>query len=60
MVDPASGYCIGCGRTRAEIAAWIGLTPAERHSVMEHLPARLSSLTDRKRRRGGRAGRLAG
>ncbi|MFN0192784.1 MAG: DUF1289 domain-containing protein [Aestuariivirga sp.] len=60
VVDPDSGFCIGCGRTRGEIASWIGFSPAERHSVIEALPERLSTLTQRKRRKGGRAGRLAG
>jgi hypothetical protein len=60
VVDPETGFCIGCGRTRGEIASWIGFTPAERHGVIETLPERLSTLTQRKRRKGGRAGRLAG
>jgi predicted Fe-S protein YdhL (DUF1289 family) len=59
VVDPESGFCIGCGRTRGEIASWLGLTPAERHAVIETLGARVATLTLNKRRRGGRQGRLS-
>jgi uncharacterized protein len=59
VVDPETGFCIGCGRTRGEIASWIGYTGEERRGVMAGLPERMASLTTRKRRRGGRAGRLA-
>ena len=59
VVDPETQYCIGCGRTRGEIAAWIGMTAEDRHTIMEALPERVATLTQRKTRRGGRAGRLA-
>ncbi|MCB1378541.1 MAG: DUF1289 domain-containing protein [Alphaproteobacteria bacterium] len=58
VVDPETGFCIGCGRTRGEIGNWIGMSPAQRHDVMEVLPERMATLTLRKRRRGGRAGRF--
>jgi hypothetical protein len=58
VVDPETGFCIGCGRTRLEIAGWLGYTPAERHGIIESLAERVASLTLRKRRRGGRRGRL--
>jgi hypothetical protein len=58
VVDPETGFCIGCGRTRFEIAGWLGYTPAERHSIVEGLAERVATLTLRKRRRGGRRGRL--
>lgn len=60
VVDPETGFCIGCGRTRSEIGNWLGLSPAERHAIIEGLPARVAGLTLRKRRRGGRSGRLSG
>ncbi|MBS0385391.1 MAG: DUF1289 domain-containing protein [Proteobacteria bacterium] len=41
IVDGASGLCIGCGRTLAEIAAWGGMDEARRRSIMDELPARL-------------------
>ena len=59
VVDPETQFCIGCGRTRDEIADWIGMTAEARHDVMSELPDRVASLTQRKTRRGGRRGRLA-
>ena len=58
VVDPETGYCIGCGRTRMEIGGWLGMSVEERRSVMETLPERVATLTQRKTRRGGRAGRM--
>ncbi len=57
-IDMRTGYCFGCGRTRDEIAAWIGYTPAERHAVMALLPARLETV-ERKPRRETRRTRMA-
>lgn len=51
VIEPASGWCLGCGRTGAEIAAWPFLDAAEREAVVAGLAARLSGLG--KRRRGG-------
>jgi predicted Fe-S protein YdhL (DUF1289 family) len=36
-LDPATQICIGCGRTIAEIAAWSGLTEAERAAIVRRL-----------------------
>jgi uncharacterized protein len=58
VVDPETQFCIGCGRTRGEIAAWIGMTVDDRRAIMTALPERVASLTMRKTRRGGRQGRL--
>ena len=58
VVDPDTGYCIGCGRTRMEIGGWLGMSPDERRGVMATLPERVATLTQRKSRRGGRAGRM--
>jgi predicted Fe-S protein YdhL (DUF1289 family) len=41
-LDPASGFCRGCGRTIEEIAAWGRLTPGERRRIMALLPDRLA------------------
>jgi predicted Fe-S protein YdhL (DUF1289 family) len=60
VVDPETGFCIGCGRTRPEIGAWLQMSPAERRQVMEALPERVANLTRQKSRRGGRRGRLSG
>jgi uncharacterized protein len=59
VVEPETGFCIGCGRTRGEIADWIGMTAQDRHAVIETLAERVSTLTSRRTRRGGRRGRLA-
>jgi uncharacterized protein len=59
VVDPETQFCIGCGRTRDEIAAWIGMTVDDRRTIMTALPERVASLTMRKTRRGGRQGRIA-
>jgi hypothetical protein len=59
VVDPETGFCIGCGRTRMEIAGWLGMADAERRTIMDALPERVATLTLRKSRRGGRRGRLA-
>jgi len=48
--------CLGCRRTRAEIAAWGRLDPAERRRIMAELPDRPLPRT----RRGGAAGRRRG
>jgi len=29
-LDITSGVCTGCGRTRSDIAGWIGYSPAQR------------------------------
>ena len=58
VVDPETGFCIGCGRTRVEIGSWLGLSPAQRKDIISGLTERVETLTLRKRRRGGRRGRL--
>ena len=40
LLDEASGTCIGCGRTLAEIAQWATMSDAERRAIMAVLPAR--------------------
>ncbi|NMD07269.1 MAG: DUF1289 domain-containing protein [Phyllobacteriaceae bacterium] len=60
VVEPETGFCIGCGRTRGEIGGWLGMSPDERRTVMATLPERVATLTQRKTRRGGRRGRLGG
>jgi uncharacterized protein len=58
VVDPETGFCIGCGRTRGEIGGWIDMTADQRRAVMDTLEERVQTLTQRKTRRGGRRGRL--
>ncbi len=58
VVDPESGFCIGCGRNRLEIGNWLGFSPAQRTDIIVELKVRVETLTLRRRRRGGRRGRL--
>lgn len=57
-IDMKTGYCFGCGRTRAEIAAWMTMSGEERRNVMRDLPARLETV-ERKPRRETRRARIA-
>lgn len=49
-IDMKTGYCFGCGRTSAEIGAWLTMTPDQRRAVMATLPARLETVERRPRR----------
>jgi predicted Fe-S protein YdhL (DUF1289 family) len=42
-IDQASGLCAGCGRTLAEIGAWMRLSSGERHAIMLALPGRIAT-----------------
>jgi len=57
-IDDISGYCFGCGRTAAEIGAWMSYSDDERRQLMEALPERLTKV-ERKPRRETRRQRLA-
>ncbi|MBB4064539.1 DUF1289 domain-containing protein [Gellertiella hungarica] len=57
-IDMKTGYCFGCGRTRAEIGAWTTYTDGERREIMASLPARLETV-ERKPRRETRRQRMA-
>jgi uncharacterized protein len=41
ILDPESGLCEGCGRTREEIARWFRLPEEERLRIMAELPVRM-------------------
>ncbi|PIE06711.1 MAG: DUF1289 domain-containing protein [Rhodobacterales bacterium] len=56
VIHPEAGLCVGCLRSRDEIARWGALSNAERREIMDRLPERETLL---KQRRGGRAGKLA-
>ncbi|MEM8749199.1 MAG: DUF1289 domain-containing protein [Pseudomonadota bacterium] len=49
-IDPTSGHCYGCGRTRDEISNWTYLSPEAREALMETLPERVEKLEKRPRR----------
>jgi len=57
VLDPLSGLCIGCGRTRDEIAAWSALSEPERLEIMAGLEARLLAARSRRSRGGKIAAR---
>jgi uncharacterized protein len=48
VVHPASGLCIGCGRSIDEIARWIDYDAAERARIMAQLPSRLAAMKSAK------------
>ena len=55
VIHPEARLCTGCYRTIDEITRWSKMTPEDRRAVMDALPDRAGSLTQR---RGGRAARL--
>jgi predicted Fe-S protein YdhL (DUF1289 family) len=57
ILHPDADICLGCYRTRHEIAGWSQLSRDERRKVMEGLPNRQALLPGR---RGGRKGRTGG
>jgi uncharacterized protein len=48
VVDGASGYCLGCYRTLAEVGGWSRLSEADRLRLMDELPARRSRIAPHK------------
>lgn len=44
VVEPASGLCIGCGRSLREIGAWASYSHETRAAIMAVLPERLVRL----------------
>ncbi len=43
-VDSTGQYCIGCGRSMDEIAAWLTVSDEQRLAIMDELPERLKGL----------------
>lgn len=61
VIQPATGYCVGCGRTIDEISRWGGMSADERAGLRAALPERLATRlprdqrpSARRRARGGR------
>ena len=50
QIDPVSGNCLGCHRTRAEIAAWRDMTSDEQRDLLEQLRQRRQDATGVRRR----------
>lgn len=53
VIDQVTGFCIGCGRTGAEISNWPFMPEPDRVAVMETLGERLKGMSSRATR-GGR------
>ncbi len=51
VIHEESGLCLGCHRTRDEIARWSAMGADERAAILDELPGRASRLP---RRRSGR------
>jgi predicted Fe-S protein YdhL (DUF1289 family) len=43
IIEPASGFCMGCARTIPEIAGWLDFSPEEKERL-------LAALAERKQR----------
>ncbi len=46
-LDPRTGWCLGCGRTTAEIREWVKLTPFRRNRLERELARRVAKLGQR-------------
>lgn len=44
QLDRKTGWCLGCGRTGAEIMGWPSATDAEKRAIVDALPGRLRHL----------------
>ena len=43
-LDPVTGWCVGCGRTAAEIGDWPQMTSLDKRDLLIQLPVRLNRL----------------
>ena len=50
VIDEATGWCRGCGRTGAEVAGWLTLSPDARRDLLLRLTDRLDDLAARGRK----------
>ena len=46
-IEPATGWCLGCGRTLAEIAAWPAADEPGQRAILARLPLRMERLAHR-------------
>lgn len=44
VIDRETGFCMGCGRTIADLEAWPKLTDAERLALIAELPGRRAQI----------------
>jgi hypothetical protein len=45
VLDPDTGWCIGCGRSCDEIGEWPDAGDARRRAILDVLPGRMDRLT---------------
>ena len=46
IIDPASGYCLGCARTIPEIAGWLDFSAEEKQRILAALAERQGGAKD--------------
>jgi len=51
QMDPSAGVCLGCYRTRGEIASWRSMDEADQSKLLDILSERRAAATGAKRRR---------
>ena len=51
QMDPSDGVCLGCYRTRGEIASWRSMDEADQIKLLDILNERRAAATGAKRRR---------
>ncbi|MFM9863391.1 MAG: DUF1289 domain-containing protein [Micropepsaceae bacterium] len=49
-IDATTGWCLGCGRSMAEIGGWSSMPADRRRAVMTELDARKATIADRDTR----------
>jgi uncharacterized protein len=49
-IDATTGWCLGCGRSMAEIGGWSSMPADRRSSIMTELDGRKAKIADRDAR----------
>jgi uncharacterized protein len=52
-IDATTGWCLGCGRSMREIAAWSTLPFDQQRAIVSQLDGRKASILDREKRSRG-------
>ncbi|MBL4820372.1 MAG: DUF1289 domain-containing protein [Hyphomicrobiales bacterium] len=50
VIEPQSGHCFGCGRSRDEIAGWMNMDRPQKRALLANLPDRVAKLPVRQKR----------
>lgn len=59
LIDPGTGLCLGCGRTRQELGDWTSMTEPQRLVLMAALPQRFVEVPGLAAARRAHDGRIA-